>query len=133
MAGVISYTFTSKGATLQYKVGSNTSIDIPTNITLVTKDDLQQRFFADLIKDSKEGKGVPDIIDLLKHCYDENTNIPINIAQYKTALDTLEGKIFKNPIIEKNTTEYKNMVKTSLVDGSPKVSIAKNVFYERVI
>jgi hypothetical protein len=98
-----------------------------TNINLFTKDEFQERFFADIMKDSQTDIKVDKIREWLTNCYPGNGNIPP--ANYKNSLHTLEEKV-NIPVIKNNITELKNILKTSTVGSNTKISLANNVFWE---
>ena len=98
-----------------------------TNINLFTQDEFQERFFADIMKDSQTDEKVSNIKDWLTNCYSGNSNIPKKT--YEKSLENLEKNV-NIPVIKNNITVLKNILKTSTVGSNTKISLADNVFLE---
>ena len=120
-----SYMFISDGGNNLF---CNGILITDTNINLFTKDEFQQRFFADIMKDSQTDTAVSNIKDWLINCYKSNPNIPNR--GYKNTLHDLENKVYSQKVVTDNITELKNILKTSTVGSNTKISLANKVFWE---
>jgi len=119
-----SYMFTSDGNNLL----CNGILITDTNIDLFTQNEFQERFFADIMKDSQTDTAVSNIKDWLTNCYSGNGNIPK--GTYEKSLENLEDKVYSQKFVTDNITVLKNILKTSTVGSNTKISLADNVFWE---
>ena len=89
----------------------------------ISQEELQNRFYADIVKDG-QGAGT-NLIKTMSKIYTYSG------GDWQTTLNALEKKLFEdNPDINLKTTLLKNILKTSTVGSNTKISDAKNVFWE---
>ena len=101
---------------------------IETNINLITKDQMQERFIADIIKDAS----IPTapiskstLETIFTNCFKDYTE-----TKYKYVLPILE-RLVREKILKPNNEEILgNILKTSTVGSNIKISNAKNIFWE---
>jgi hypothetical protein len=99
------------------------------NTHSMTQQQMLQRFFADIVKDSQADFKLANVIQILHHCFPNHVNaIPANIAGYKVWLQMFDNRVFTDNI--DNITILKNILKTSTVGSNIKISDALWALYE---
>ena len=101
------------------------------NDTLLNVNDLQKRYYADLMKDMNEG-GLDgnQIVRVVNTVYGlRGADTVPNNAWYHSIIDRLNGNLEDQAILDK-TTELKNILKSSTVGSNTQITNATNVFYE---
>ena len=125
-------TFGYNGSAINYTTAGVLS-RIETNVLSLVESDLQVRFFCDIIKDTNTAESpiTPNHCDtLLRTIYPTYPQRNLIPYKYKTYLHELEYALFNDPTIKAQTTELKNILKTSTVGSNTQISYATYVFFE---
>ena len=138
----------------RYALGTNTfSINAGGNITLTNSNPPQntivigqlnthsmnlqqmlQRFFADIVKDSQADFKLANVIHILQTCFPNHAGgggvspIPATIAGYKVLLESFNDRVFTDN--NEHITILQNIVKTSTVGSNIKISDALWALWE---
>lgn len=100
-----------------------------TNLTIITPEDLQKRFIADIIKDAIVKGGVTNIDTWMSYCYADGNVPSITKPSHVHFLHNFDERIFTNSQINPNEIVYKNVLKLSTL-GYTQISDATEVFWE---
>jgi len=108
---------------------SNKQSKVSTYLSTLSTDDLQSRFFCDIIKDSQTGTNITNIIEILKTCFSTGKkNIPNIKNDYHTKLISIERQL--DGVCKPYETILKNILNTDTIGSNTKISYADTAFWE---
>ena len=99
------------------------------NTNLITPEEYEQRFFADMVKDSQTTTKVDDVFRILRqHFPGHDKNIPTNIAGYKRILQDLDAKV--SEAVKSQIAYYRNVIRTGTAGNNLQISDARYASWE---
>ena len=99
------------------------------NTHSMNQQDMFERYFSDIVKDSQADFKLTNVIQILRQCFPNHVaSIPHNIAGYKVLLERFNNRVFTDNT--EHITLLQNILKTSTVGSNIKISDALWALYE---